>query len=201
MFGCLSVTLPPMMEQSPGPAAPLPLSEAEAAAVDRLFPIVYEELRRVAHRHLQHEATGHTLTTTDLVHQAYLQLADQTRAHWNGQSHFMAVAATAMRRILVDHARSRRTTKRGGTLRRVPMEAVALATDERADLLVALDEALDRLRDLDARQARVVECRFFGGMTEEQAAEALGIGVRTVRRDWARAKAWLYAEVFPDPAH
>ena len=201
MFGRRTASLPPMIEHAPVPAVPPSDPHVAPAAVDRLFPIVYEELRRVAHRHLQREATGHTLTTTDLVHQAYLQLADQTRAQWNGQSHFMAVAATAMRRIVVDYARSRRTTKRGGEMRRVPMEAVALATDERADRLVALDEALDRLRDLDARQARVVECRFFGGMTEEQAAEALGIGVRTVRRDWARAKAWLYAELFPDPGH
>jgi RNA polymerase sigma factor (TIGR02999 family) len=174
-----------------------PPATRDGGAVDRLFPIVYDELRRLAHRHLQHEPTGHTLTTTDLVHQAYLQLAEQTRAQWNGQAHFMAVAATAMRRILVDHARSRRTLKRGGVLQRVPLESVAAAAEDRAELLVALDEALDRLRHLDARQAQVVECRFFGGMTEDQTAEALEISVRTAKRDWAKAKSWLYAELYP----
>ena len=166
--------------------------------MDALFPVVYEELRQVARRHLQREPSGHTLTTTDLVHQAYVQLADQTRAHWTSRAHFMAVAAMAMRRILVDHARSRRAVRNGGALQRVPLESVAPAAEERADLLVALDEALDRLRRLDERQARVVECRFFGGMTEEETAEALGIGVRTARRDWVKAKSWLHGDLYPD---
>ncbi|MDB4884183.1 MAG: polymerase sigma factor [Gemmatimonadetes bacterium] len=169
----------------------------EHGSVDGLFSVVYEELRQIASRHLQREATGHTLTTTDLVHQAYVQLAEQTRAHFGSRAHFMAVAAMAMRRILVDHARSRAAVKHGGALRRVPLEAVAPATEERAEMLVALDEALDNLRKLDERQARVVECRFFGGMTEEETAEALGIGVRTARRDWLKAKSWLYGDLFP----
>jgi RNA polymerase sigma factor (TIGR02999 family) len=114
---------------------------------------------------------------------------------WTGRAHFMAVAATAMRRILVDHARSHRSVKRGGMLRRVPIESVELGTEERADLLIAVDEALSRLKQLDARQARVVECRFFGGMTEEETAEALGIGLRTAKRDWAKAKSWLHREI------
>ncbi|HTI05852.1 MAG TPA: ECF-type sigma factor [Gemmatimonadales bacterium] len=169
---------------------------AGAAALERLVPLVYDELRRVAHRHLDREATGHTLTTTDLVHQAYLQLAGQTRTEWRDKSHFMAVAAIAMRRILVDHARAHASAKRGGALKRVPIDSIDLATDERAELLVALDEALERLRELDARQARVVECRFFGGMTEEETAEALEIAVRTVRRDWTKARSWLYQEIY-----
>jgi RNA polymerase sigma factor (TIGR02999 family) len=169
---------------------------AGVAALEQLVPAVYDELRRVAHRHLEREATGHTLTTTDLVHQAYLQLAGQDRTEWRNRSHFMAVAAIAMRRILVDHARAHASAKRGGALRRVPIESVDLATDDRAELLVALDEALERLRLLDPRQARVVECRFFGGMTEEETADALDIAVRTVRRDWTKARSWLYQEIY-----
>jgi len=179
------------------PPSTLQPETGERDSVDGLFPIVYEELRQIASRHLQREATGHTLTTTDLVHQAYVQLAEQTRAHFGSRAHFMAVAAIAMRRILVDHARSRSAVKRGGELRRVPLEEVAPAAEERAEMLVALDEALDNLRKLDERQARVVECRFFGGMTEEETAEALGIGVRTARRDWLKAKSWLYGDLYP----
>jgi len=177
----------------PAPTAP---PDTFDRGVDGLFPIVYEELRLLARRHLQREATGHTLTTTDLVHQAYVQLAEQTRAHFASRAHFMAIAAMAMRRILVDHARSRGAVRHGGALRRVSLEDVAPASDERAELLVALDEALDNLRKLDERQAKVVECRFFGGMTEEETAEALGIGVRTARRDWVKAKSWLYADLY-----
>ena len=170
----------------------------ETSAVESMVPLVYDELRRLAHRHLAREAPGRTLGTTDLVHEAYLRLIDQTRVQWTGRAHFMAIAATAMRRILVDRARSRRSLKRGGTRPPVPLENVDLGTDERAELLVALDEALDRLRELDTRQARVVECRFFGGMTEEETAEATGIGLRTVKRDWAKARSWLYRELFQD---
>jgi len=170
----------------------------DASAVDRVFPLVYDELRRLAHRQLTREPTGHTLVTTELVHQAYLQLVGQSRVQWEGRSHFMAIAATAMRRILVDHARSYGSLKRGGALRRVPMESVDLATEDRAELLLALDEALDRLRVLDERQAKVVECRFFAGMTEEETAEALEVGVRTARRDWVKAKSWLYQEIYSD---
>jgi RNA polymerase sigma-70 factor, ECF subfamily len=184
-------------EPAPVPPSTLQPDTGERASVDGLFPIVYEELRQIASRHLQREATGHTLTTTDLVHQAYVQLAEQTRAHFGSRAHFMAVAATAMRRILVDHARSRGAVKHGGALRRVPLEDVAPAAEERAEMLVALDEALDNLRKLDERQARVVECRFFGGMTEEETAEALGIGGRTARRDWLKAKSWLYGDLYP----
>lgn len=169
---------------------------APPADVDVLFAAVYDELRRIAHRHLQHEATGHTLTTTDLVHQAYLSLSDQTRAQWTSRAHFMSVAATAMRRILIDHARSRLSVKRGGDFKRIPLESAAPAIGEAPELLVALDEALDRLRALDDRQARVVECRFFGGMTEDETADALGIAVRTTRRDWVKARSWLYRELY-----
>ena len=163
-----------------------------------LLPVVYDELRRLAHRHLRREAADHTLATTELVHEAYLRLASQSRVQWNGRAHFLGVAATVMRRILVDHARGHHSLKRGGALARVPLELAELAGDEPAELLLALDEALGRLQARDERQARVVECRFFGGMTEEETAEALGVGLRTVKRDWAKARSWLYQEIFPD---
>jgi RNA polymerase sigma-70 factor (ECF subfamily) len=176
----------------------LQAGNGEREALDRVIPLVYDELRRLAHGRLQAEPTGHTLSTTALVHEAYLRLVDQTRAQWRDRRQFLAVAATAMRRILVDHARRHRSAKRGGPLRRVPLEDTDLPIEERAELLVSLDEALTRLAALDVRQAQVVECRFFGGLTEEETAEALGIGLRTAKRDWAKAKSWLYQEIYPD---
>ena len=168
-------------------------------ALDRALPHVYHELHRLAHAQLRREASGHTLDTGALVHEAYLRLVDQSRCEWRDRAHFLAVAATAMRRILVDHARRHRAAKRGDGARPVTLEqADALAPAERADLLVDLDEALERLAALDARQAQVVECRFFGGLTEEETAEALGIGLRTAKRDWAKARSWLYRELYPD---
>jgi len=130
-----------------------------------------------------------------------MRLIDYSRMEWNGRAHFLAVAATAMRRILVDHARGHRSQKRGGdAIKHVPIESVELGTEDRADVLLAVDEALVRLKEIDARQAQVVECRFFGGMTEEETAEALGIGLRTAKRDWARAKVWLHREIAGESA-
>jgi RNA polymerase sigma factor (TIGR02999 family) len=179
------------------------------APADDAFPLVYAELRRLAHRQLRREAGGHTLNTTALVHEAYLRLADQREARWRDRAHFLALAATAMRRILVDHARRHRAAKRGGGARAVRLDeadalagdafaAAALAAEGRDELLVALDEALARLAALDARQARVVECRFFGGLTEQETAAALDIGLRTAKRDWAKARGWLYRELHGD---
>lgn len=167
----------------------------DRVALDRVFPVLYDELRAIAHRQLQRESAGHTLGTTALVHEAYLRLIDQSRAGWRDRAHFMAIAATAMRRILVDYARRHRSAKRGGTLVRVSFDAVDLLED-RADLLVALDNALTVLAGLDGRQAKVVEYRFFGGLTEDETAEVLGIGLRTAKRDWAKAKSWLYQEIY-----
>ena len=169
----------------------------ERGAFDRLFSLVYDELRRVAHRQLGREREGHTLDTTALVNEAYLRLVDQTRAQWADRAQFFAVAARAMRRILVDHARRHQALKRGGAPARVSFDDDALAdaarvADERADTLLALDDALTRLADLDERLCRVVECRFFAGFTEEETAEVLAITPRTVRRDWVKAKGWLY---------
>jgi RNA polymerase sigma factor (TIGR02999 family) len=176
----------------------LKASSGDAPALANVFPLVYDELCFLAHRYLERESQGHTLSTAALVHEAYIRLIDQTRVQWNGRAHFMAIAATAMRRILVDHARTRRSLKRGGAAHRVPIESVDLPIDERAELLVAVDDALHKLRQLDDRRAQVVECRFFGGMTEQETAEALGIGLRTAKRDWAKAKSWLYQEIYPE---
>lgn len=170
----------------------------DARAMAGIFPLIYDELRRLAHRQLQKEPAGYTLSTTALVHEAYIRLIDQTRVQWSGRAHFMAIAATAMRRILVDRARQHRSQKRGGPLQRVPLESVQLAAEDRAEVLIALDDALGRLKQLNERQAQVIEYRFFGGMTEEETAEALGLGLRTVKRDWAKARSWLYQEIYPE---
>lgn len=176
----------------------------DASAVANVFPLIYEELRGLAERQLKREPDGHTLSPTALVHEAYMRLIDYTRMEWTGRAHFMAVASTAMRRILIDHARGQRSLKRFGKLRRISIDAIQLGTDDQVELLIAVDAALERLAEHHARQARVVECRFFGGMTEEETAEALGVGLRTVKRDWARAKGWLYRELtdgeLPEPA-
>jgi len=164
-------------------------------AIAPLVPVVYEELRRIARRQLRSERTGHTLTTTALVHESYLKLAEQTRSVFRDRTHFLAVASQAMRRILIDYARGHRAARRGGDQERVDLDDAALAVVEQSESLIALHEALERLEQLDPRQARVVECRFFGGMTEEETANALGVTERTVRRDWIKAKLWLYAEL------
>jgi len=178
----------------------LRVSSGDPAALAAIFPVIYDELRRLAHRQLSREPAGQTLGTTALVHEAYLRLIDQTRIEWQGRAHFMAIAATAMRRILIDRARRHRSQRRGGRLRQVAIESIDLAAEDRAEVLLALDEALERLKALDERQARVVECRFFGGLTEEETAEALGIGLRTAKRDWAKARSWLYQEIFSEHA-
>lgn len=161
-------------------------------ASNQLFPLVYDELRRIAHGQLGRERDGHTLDTSALVHEAYLKLVDQTRVQWVDRSHFLAVATQAMRRILVDYARRYSSDKRGNTPRQVSLTDATLVVEERADLLLALDEALITLAKVDERLSRVVECRFFGGLTEEETAAVLGITARTVRRDWIKAKGWLH---------
>ena len=168
-------------------------------ALDRLIPLVYSDLAGIAHRQLALEAVGHTLSTTELVHETYLRLVDQTRFQWNDRVHFFAVAAHVMRRVLIDHARRHRAARRGGPHRQAisldQLESAHLGTltaGQRADVLVALDEALEQLAMVDERQARVVECRFFGGMTEPETAQALGVTERTVARDWGKARGWLY---------
>ena len=168
---------------------------APGGALDDVFPFVYEELRRVAHRHLRGERTGHTLGTTALVHEAWLELAKLEHVRWPGRAYVLASASRAMRRILIDHAVARRAQKRGGGAHLEPLDdAVAMAV-ARSDELLALDEALDRLGGVNPRYARVVECRFFGGMSVEETAEALGTSPATVKRDWTLARAWLNREL------
>jgi RNA polymerase sigma factor (TIGR02999 family) len=172
----------------------LSLREGRAEAADRLYAAVYPELRRIAHRHLLGEREGHTLGTTGLVHETYLRLVDGSRVEWQDRGHFYRVASTAMRRILVDYARKHRAARRGGGLT-VGFLDDQVAAGQRGDMLLALDEALDRLADLSRRMSQVVECRYFGGLTEDETAEALGVTPRTIQRDWAKARAWLYLEL------
>lgn len=168
---------------------------SSAARLDDVFPAVYEELKRVAHRHLRGERTGHTLGTTALVHEAYIELAKLDHVHWPGRPYMLAAASKAMRRILIDYAVARRAQKRGGGADAEPLDdAVAMAIS-RGDELLALDEALDRLTGVNERYGRVVECRFFGGMSVEETAEALGTSPATVKRDWTLARAWLNREL------
>jgi RNA polymerase sigma factor (TIGR02999 family) len=167
-------------------------ADGDKAALDQLMPIVYEELRRLARQYMRRERAGHTLQTTALVNEAYLRLIDQSRAHWQNRTHFFAVAAQLMRRILVDHARTRVRVKRGGSQPKASLdEAVVLSDAPTVDLL-AIDEALERLAALDERKSRIVELRFFGGLSIEETAEVLKISPGTVMHDWTLAKAWLY---------
>lgn len=165
--------------------------------LDELVPPVYEELKRLAGRYLQREHAGHTLQATDLAHEAYLRLVDQSRVSWQGRTHFMAVAAIAMRRLLVDHAVRKGAAKRGGDQRRVTLDTSAGAPAAEMDLdqLLSLDAALKRLADLNARHARLVELRYFSGMTIVEAADVLGVSAKTVERDWVVARAWLASEL------
>jgi RNA polymerase sigma factor (TIGR02999 family) len=168
-------------------------SRAAGAGDDlgELFAAVYAELRRVAHRHLNGERTGHTLGTTGLVHEAYLELARLDRIQWPGRAYVLAAASQAMRRILVDYALARRTLKRGGGAVPIPLEDAVVVAITRSDTLLALDEALDRLAEINARCARVVECRFYGGMSIDETAEALDTSPATVKREWTFARAFL----------
>ncbi len=166
--------------------------------VDQIYPIVYDELRRRAHWLLARERPDHTLSTTALVHEAYVRLADQTQLTWEDRAHFCAIAARAMRQILVDFARKRKAEKRGGGAERLRLDENELAVTIQSTMVLDLDEALTRLGQIDERMASVVESRFFGGMSEKEIAEVVGVSVRTIRRDWVRARAWLYKELYPD---
>jgi RNA polymerase sigma factor (TIGR02999 family) len=170
-------------------------NNGEQDALEQLVPLVYTELHRLAHRYMARERSGHELQATALVHEAYQRLINLKDVSWQNRAHFFAVSAQLMRRILVDYARSRRYTKRGGEWRHVALnEAVAVFRDRRTDI-VALDDALCALAGIDARKARVVEMRFFGGLTTEETAEVLGVSSETVLRDWRLAKVWLLREL------
>jgi RNA polymerase sigma-70 factor (ECF subfamily) len=168
------------------------------AAADKLMPLVYEELHRLAHRYMGHERPGHTLQTSGLVNEAYLRLIDQSQVHWQNRSHFFGIAAQMMRRILVDYARNRRYAKRGGNARQVPLDEGLIVSEERGEEIVALDDALQNLATIDERKSRIVELRFFGGLSIEETAETLGVSPGTVMRDWTLAKAWLRREIIGD---
>lgn len=174
------------------------LSDGDQSVVDRIYPLVYDELQRIARRLLSSERRGHTLSTTGLVHEAYFKMVDQTRVDWQGRAHFCAVASKAMRRILIDHARRRHAAKRGGKQHRLTLDEDHVSVDAQAEVLISLDQALDRLSGHNERLVQVVELRFFGGLTEEEAAQVLDVSVRTVRRDWVKARAWLFKELYPE---
>ena len=170
------------------------VGRGDADAMSEVMPLLYRELHKLARHHLGRERPDHTLQPTALVHEAYLQLAAQHRVHWQNRAHFFGIASQAMRRILVDYARSRHADKRGGFARRVSLDDVVVS-DERALELVALDEALASLAVIDPQQSRIVELRFFGGLTIEQTAESIGVSPATVKRDLNVAKAWLAREI------
>jgi RNA polymerase sigma factor (TIGR02999 family) len=186
-----------MTTQSPKEITRLLLAwgDGDESALAALTPLVYQELRRRAHRYMSGERAGHTLQTTALVNEAYLRLVDSQKVRWQNRAHFFAVSAEMMRRILVDFARSRGYQKRGGGARHVELDEAAVVSDDRGAEMVALDEALKALAELDGRQARVVELRYFGGLSDAEAAEALNVSVGTVRRDWKLARAWLNREL------
>jgi len=170
-------------------------SSGDKAALDRLMPLIHQELRRLAHRYMSRERPGHTLQTTALVNEAYVRLVNRKNVHWQNRAHFFAIAAELMRTILVDHARSHAFAKRGGGARNITLDEALVVSQERAAEVVALDEALKGLADIDPQQSRVVELRFFGGLTIEETAEVLHLSAGTIKREWRSAKAWLYHEL------
>lgn len=173
-------------------------SAGDDEAFDRLIPLVYTDLRSIAHRRLRSERDGHTLDTTDVVHEAYLRLANEATATWRDRAHFFAVASRVIRHVLVDYARRRDAKKRGGEQIRVPLDDNLAGDEPRFVDLITLDKALTELARRDERMAKIVECRFFGGMTMEETGEAVGVPLRTAERSWSRARAHLYAMLSPE---
>jgi RNA polymerase sigma-70 factor (ECF subfamily) len=170
-------------------------SEGNQAALDQLYPLVYNELRRLAHGYLRRERKGHTLQTTALINEAYLRLVDQKHVHWANRSHFFGISAQIMRRILIDHARRYDYAKRGGGVQRISLDEAAIVAKQRGRTLLLLDEALKSLAKIDPRRSQVVELRYFGGLNNEEIAGVLKISENTVTRDWNMARAWLYQEL------
>lgn len=170
----------------------------DSEAFDRLMPLVYDELQDIARRQLRGERSDHTLDTSALTHEVYLKLVDQSQVDWQNRAHFFDLAARAMRQILIDYARKRNAEKRGGDWTRTTLSTRHLRVDVQMGELLGLDEGLRRLQKMDERASRVVELRFFGGMTEDAVAEVLDVSTRTVQRDWRKARAWLYKELYPE---
>ena len=174
------------------------ITAGDAAATQRLFQLLYGDLRELAARFLQKERRGHTLQPTALVHEVFLKLVDQSRVDWKGRTHFFAVGAQAMRRVLVDHARGRRRAKRGGDRQRIVLDEHIALSPERDEDLLALEEVLTKLAEVDSRQAAIVEMRFFGGMSVAEVAEVLGVSKRTIESEWTMVRAWLRRELSRD---
>jgi len=170
-------------------------NNGDQAALNRLMPLVYDELRRLASHYVRHERPGHTLQTTALVHEAYLKLVDQKNVKWETRVQFFAAASQVMRHVLVDYARGRRALKRGRDYLKLSLDDAAMSFEENDSDLLSVDEALNNLASIDAQQSRVVELRVFGGLTVEETAEALGVSPRTVKREWSMAKAWLHRQL------
>jgi RNA polymerase sigma factor (TIGR02999 family) len=175
-------------------------SSGDQTARDRLMPLVYEELHRLAHQYMKRELPGHTLQTSALVNEAFVKLVDQRNVRWQNRAHFFGIAAQLMRRILVDHARGRQTAKRGGGAKAISFDDALYVSDERSAEVVAVHEALEQLARFDQRKEQIVELRFFGGLSVEETAEVLGVSPGTVMRDWTLAKAWLRREMSPELA-
>ncbi len=186
-----------MAEPSPGDVTQWLVSwgEGDTAALDKLIPLVYQELRRRAHRHMRRERPGHTLQTTALVNEIYLRLIDQPKVKWQDRAHFFAICAKLMRQILVNYAQRRQSAKREGEARKVSLDEAAIVSSDRAAELIAVDEALVHLAAMDPRQSRIAELRFFGGLSIDETAEVLQISHATVEREWHTARAWLYCEI------
>jgi RNA polymerase sigma factor (TIGR02999 family) len=167
-------------------------SQGDPSALEALLPLVDAELRRLAHAYMRRENPDHTLQTSALINEAYLRLVDQQKVRWQNRAHFFGITAQLMRRILLDHARGHARAKRGGNARLVPLEEAAVVSGQKAAELIALDEALQALERFDSRKSRLVELRFFGGLSNEEVAEVMGMSLRTVEREWRKAKAWLH---------
>lgn len=172
--------------------------EGDSEAFDRLIPMVYGQLKRLAHNQLRGHRIGQTLDTTALVHETYMKLASQDRVPWRNRGEFFGIAARAMRQLIVDYARERQALKRGGGKRSLTLDETRIAVDQEAEQLVQLDQIVERLTAVEPRLVRVLECRFFAGLTEDETAEALGVSARTVQRDWAKARAWLAVHAATD---
>jgi RNA polymerase sigma factor (TIGR02999 family) len=170
-------------------------SNGDKTALDKLMPMIHEELRSLAHHYMSRERSGHTLQTTALVNEAYLRLVNRKSVHWQNRAHFFAIAAQSMRSILVDHARGLAYAKRGGGAPKVALDEAMIVSQERAAEVVALDETLAILAEIDPKQSRIVELRFFGGLTIEETAEVLDLSPATIKREWTTAKAWLYQQL------
>jgi len=171
------------------------LEQGDAGAAEKLYPLVYAELRRLAGSYMRRERIDHTLQPTALIHEAYIRLANEPGIHWQNRSHFVGLAATVMRRILVDHARRHNAAIHGGSDRKVPLDEVFAVAQARSGEVLAIDQALERLAHESPRQAKVIELRFFAGLSTEETAAVLGIASRSVKRDWALARIWLYKEI------